>query len=83
MRSVEGDDSKVVEVVHVPSKTASIIEYISVSSDTTIIDEVHMSSNSTNDDMDEIVELIIQCLVSYSSSLVLNMVHDLSYRVIF
>ena len=38
------DNSKVVEVVHVPSKTASIIEDISVISNTPIIDEVHMST---------------------------------------
>jgi len=50
------DDTKVVEDVHVPSKTASIIEDISVGSDTLIIDEVDMPSDSTIDDVDEIVE---------------------------
>jgi len=50
------DDSKVVENVHVPSITASIIENISVDSDTLIIDEVHICSDSTNDNVDEIVE---------------------------
>ena len=46
------DDSKVVENVHVPSITASIIENISVGSDTLIIDEVHIYSDSTNDNVD-------------------------------
>ena len=41
------DNLKVVKNVHVPSKTINIIDNISVSSDTPIIDEVHMSSNST------------------------------------
>jgi len=36
------DDSKVFENVHVPYKTASLIEDISVGLDTPIIDEVHM-----------------------------------------
>ena len=48
------DDSKVVENVYVFSKAASIIEGISVGSDTSIIDEVHISFNSTRDDVDEI-----------------------------
>ena len=56
MPSDEVDDSKVVEDVRVPSKTASIIEHISVGFDTPIIDEVHMSSHSTSDDLDEIIE---------------------------
>jgi len=50
------DNSKVVENVHVPSNTSSIIEDIIVGSDTLIIDEIYMSSNSTIDDVDEIVE---------------------------
>jgi len=54
--SDEVDDSKVVKDVHISSKTASINEDISVGSDTLIIDEVHMSSDSTGDDVDEIVE---------------------------
>ena len=37
------NDSKVVEYVSVPSKTVSIIENISVGSDTPVIDELHMS----------------------------------------
>ena len=36
---------------------ASIIKDIAVGSDTPIIDEIHMSSDSTSDDVDEIVEL--------------------------
>jgi len=50
------DDSKVVEDVNVPPKTASIIEDISVGSDMSIIDEIHVSSDGASDDMDEIVE---------------------------
>jgi len=59
VRTVPSDDvndSKVVENVHIPSKTASIIENISVGSDTLIIDDVHMSSDGTSDDVDELVE---------------------------
>jgi len=37
------DDSKVIEDVHVPSKITSIIEDVSVGSDTLIIDEYHAS----------------------------------------
>jgi len=69
------DDSKVVEDIHIPSKTVSIIEDISVGSDAPIINEVCMSSNSTSDNVDEIVEpKTPQCLVSHSSFLVLNIV---------
>ena len=53
------DDSKIVEDVHVLSKTASIIEDISVGSGTPIIDEVHMSFDSTSNDVDEIVKVNI------------------------
>ena len=42
MPSDDVDDSKVVENVYVPSKTASIIEDTLVSFDTLIIDEVHI-----------------------------------------
>ena len=58
------DDSKVVEDVHVPLKTASIIEDISVGSDMPIIDEIHVSSDGTSDDMDEIVEPYIPTMPS-------------------
>ena len=44
MSSNDIDNSKVVEDVHVPPKTASIIENNSVNSDTPIIDEIHVSS---------------------------------------
>ena len=77
IRTMSNDDvdSKVVEDVYVPSKTASIIEDISVGSDTPIIDEVHTSSDSTSGDVDEIDEPNYpQCLVSHLSSLVLNIV---------
>ena len=48
------DDSKV--IAHVSFKIASIIEDIAVGPDTPIIDEIHMSSDSVNDDVDETVE---------------------------
>ena len=44
MPSDDVDDSKAIENVHVLSKTAS-----SIGSDTPIIEEVHMSSDSTSD----------------------------------
>jgi len=50
------NDSKIVEDVHVPSKTANIFEDISVGSNTPIIDKINMSSDDTSDDVDEIVE---------------------------
>ena len=49
------DDSKVVEDVHVSPKTASIIEDISVGSNASTIDEIHVSSDGSSDDMNEIV----------------------------
>ena len=58
------DDSNVIKDVHVPSKTASIIKDIVVDSDTPIIDEVHMSSDSTSDDLDEIVKSNTQTMPS-------------------
>jgi len=42
----EVDDSKVVEDVQVPPKTVNIIEDIAVDSDTSIINDIHMSSDS-------------------------------------
>ena len=56
MPSDDTDDSKVIEDVHVPFKTASIIEDISVGSDTLIINKVHMSSDDTSDDVNKLVE---------------------------
>jgi len=50
------DDSKVVEDVHIPSKTASIIEDISVGFDTPIIDEGHASYEGTSEVVNVIVE---------------------------
>jgi len=55
-----------VEDVHVPPETASIIQDISVCSDTSIIDEVCMSSDSTIDDGDGIVEANIPTVPSKS-----------------
>ena len=43
------DDSKVVENVHVPSKTASIIEDMLVGSDTLIIEEGHACYEGTSE----------------------------------
>ena len=50
------DDSKVIEEVHVPSKTLSIIEDTSVCADTLVNNEIYMSSDSASNDVDEIVE---------------------------
>ena len=55
MSSDEVDVSKVIEEVHIPSKTVSIIEDTAVGADTLVIDEIHMS-NSASDDVNEIVE---------------------------
>ena len=69
------DDSKVIEEVHIPSKTLSIIEYTSVCTDTLVNDEIHMSSDSASNDVDEIVESNTPLrLVSHSNPLVLNIV---------
>ena len=50
------DDSKVVEDVHIPSKTSNIIEDISVGSNTPILDEGHVSYKGTSEVVDAIVE---------------------------
>jgi len=50
------DDSKVIEDVHVLSKTTSIIEDISVSSDTLILDEGHAPYEGTTEIVNAIVE---------------------------
>jgi len=50
------DDSKVVEDIHVPPKTASIIKNITVDFGTLIFNEIHVSSDSISDDVNEIVE---------------------------
>ena len=55
-----------VDDVHAPSKTGGIIENILVGSDTLIIDEVPMSSDSTNDDVNEIIEFNIPAMPSKS-----------------
>ena len=41
------DDSKVIEDIHISSKTVSIMEDISVGSDTPIINEGHASYEGT------------------------------------
>jgi len=53
---IDDVDLKVVEDVHVSYKTSSIIEDIVVGSDTPIIDELYMSSDSASDDVNEIIE---------------------------
>ena len=55
--SDEVDVSKIIEKVHVPFKTVSIIEDTAVGTDTLVIDEIHMS-DSASDDVNEIVEPI-------------------------
>jgi len=50
------DGSKVVENIHIPSKITSIIEDISVCSDTPILDEGHTSYEGTSEVVDVIVE---------------------------
>jgi len=54
--SSDVNDLKVVENVHVPFKTANIIENILVSSDVPIIDEGHASYEGTSEVVDVIVE---------------------------
>jgi len=56
LSSDDVDDSKVVESVHVLSKTTSIIENISVGSDTPILDEGHAFYKSTSEVVNVIVE---------------------------
>ena len=54
--SEDVDDLKVVEDVHISSKTASIIEDISVSFDTSIIEEGHASYEDTSEVAEAIVD---------------------------
>ena len=49
MRSGDVDDSKVVDDVYISSKTATIMEDISVGFDTPIIDEGHASYKGTSE----------------------------------
>ena len=56
MSSDDVDDSKVIEDDHVPPKTASIIEDLSVGYGIPIFDETHVSSYSSSDDANELVE---------------------------
>ena len=57
---------KVVEDVHVSFKTTSIIEYITVDYGTPIFNEVHVSSDSTSDGVNEIVKSNIPAVSSKS-----------------
>jgi len=50
------DDSKVVEDVNILHESNSIVEDTLVDFGTPIIDEVHVSSDSTSDDVNGIVE---------------------------
>ena len=56
MPSDNADDSKVVEDVNILSEITSIVEDTLVDSGTLIIDEVHVYSDSTKDDVDGILE---------------------------
>ena len=49
------DDSKVVEKVNILHEITSIVEDALIDSTTPIIDEVYVFSDSTSDDVDEIV----------------------------
>ena len=49
-------DLKVVEDIHVPFRTASITENITVGFSTLIFDEAHMSSDSTSHKVNEIIK---------------------------
>ena len=60
------DDLKVIDDAHISPKTASIIEDITADFGTFIFDEAHMSSDSTSDDVNEIVESKIHALPSKS-----------------
>jgi len=60
------DDSKVIDDAHVPPKILSITKDISVSSDTPIFDETHVSSDSTSDDVNEIIDFNILAVSSKS-----------------
>jgi len=60
------DDSKVVDDAHIFPKTASIIEDITVGFGTLNFYEAHVSSDSTSDDVNEIVESKIPTLPSKS-----------------
>ena len=55
VRIVSSDVSKVIEEVHVPSKTVSIIKDTAVGADTLVINEIHMS-DSASDNVNKIVE---------------------------
>jgi len=75
MPSNDVGDLKVVNNLHLPYKTASITEDISVGFDKQIIDEIHMSSDRISDDMDEIVKLKTPAVLGKSFEfLVLNII---------
>jgi len=74
MRSVEVDDSKVVKVVHVSSKTASIIEDISVGFDTLIVEEGYASYDGASE--------VVNVLVDFDTPLNVDThAHDISESV--
>ena len=74
------DNSKVVEDIHVLSKTTSIIENISVGSDISILDEGHTSYEGTSEIVDAIVEsdtpLIVDAHVHDNSDIVPELVES-------
>ena len=59
-------NSKVDENVNILPEITRIVEDVLVDFDTSIIDEIHMPSNSTIDDVDEIVESNISAVPSKS-----------------
>jgi len=60
------DDSKVVEDVNILPEITSNVEDTLVDSGTLIIEEVHVSSNRTSDDVDELVESNMHAIPSKS-----------------
>ena len=59
-------DPRVVADVNILPEITSIVEDTLIASGTPIINEVHVSSDSTNDDVDEIVESNIPAVPSKS-----------------
>jgi len=64
--SDNANDLKVVEDVNILPKITRIIENTLVDSGTSVIDEVNISSDSTGDDVNEIIEFNISVVLSKS-----------------
>ena len=56
MPSDDVDDSRVVGDIYIPSKIISVVDDTLVDFSTLILNEVHVSSESTSDIMDVLVE---------------------------